>query len=116
MTGAWRPGGGIGTVVLCPRLRIREEGPRLVDAPHAVGRLGSAFVTGLEVRVVSLREPPMSARHLQRCGIAGDAEDGVGIGAAPALHGAPMVWRSAASDERLAPGWRSYLWSQYAYI
>ncbi len=76
-------GGGEGTVVLAASNGVREDRPRLVDAAHSVRCLVRALV---QVRVMALREAPMRARHLERCGVSRDAERGIGIDPSTGMH------------------------------
>jgi len=76
-------GGRKGMVVVAAPSRVRKDRPRLIDASHSVGCLVRALV---EVRVMPLRQPAMRTRHLERGGVAGDAERGVGIDRSTGMH------------------------------
>ncbi len=80
---------GMGAVVLGSLGGVRQDAPRLVDAPHAVGRIGRTLV---KVRVMSLGEVAMRPRHLERGRITRDTEDRVRIDDASRGHRPDSTW------------------------
>jgi hypothetical protein len=62
---------------------IREDPPRLVDAPHAVSGISRALV---QVGVMALRKATVGTRHLERRCLARDAEDRVRVDYPQACH------------------------------
>jgi hypothetical protein len=91
------------SIVIRSGRRVRQERPRLVDAPHALGRVLATILVGLEIRVMPFREPPMGTSHLQRGRVARHAEGRVRIGEWAMWHRPPWYGERASSDEHPAP-------------
>ena len=89
-------GRGVVSIVRGAGEGIRKQGPRLVDAAHALHGLHGPV---MQVGVMALREPAMRACDLQRRGPSGNTEYCVRVVDSSSMHRARFYERSRFADE-----------------